>query len=601
MKKIFLKIILINLLFLVSCTEDYIEYNAPDEVSDFTWVVGLDQNKTREDGLKINIDTHLSFIDLSVGYVAHKWTIEDHNRFLKPGFKKGDSLALFIKNEASVTTDAKAHVLFTKSGINTVQLYNTYDAPVTKKTSLGTLKSVETNGLHVIDTTFQIDVYGYIKPVFKIQRNITNGGDKEELIDFTIDEVVTANSDVSSDVFTVPTGSISLTDKSTWPTVEVKVAGSLTYEDLSHTFADGSTGRPNNRKWETSDGSPATGNGVNQIMKFFRLGTFEAGTITANRLNLGAIFPQAATTKPIPLMVKVVASNDNPLVINGKANETQDEKLRIQVTGEIEDLDNKQGFFTVNVTNVGYSGVIPVKNVTMDQDNLTFMELELTQPIFSSDVITVDYAGGDIKSKDGRTLADFNTEVNSFLGASILTANSWSGYEEGNTSHANGYLGVVAGSRSSHFYVGGPQNGDPSDPYWSQSKVIKFRGNGSLKFSSAGSFPRGNMQFHQYGLGLVDQIPAGTYSVSFMVYKETDGLDQFQTWGDDLKPQGAWDISGLETGVWHKVEKTVVLAAPIESRSKLTIVFPKGANPNAQSDRQTMYFDEFSMIPLEVR
>ena len=127
------------------------------------------------------------------------------------------------------------------------------------------------------------------------------------------------------------------------------------------------------------------------------------------------------------------------------------------------------------------------------------------------------------------------------------------------------------------------------------------RGNGSLKFTSAGAFPRGNMQFHQYGLGLIDKVPAGTYQVSFMVYKETDGLDQFQTWGQQLQPQGAWDVSGLEINKWHQVVKTVVLGAAIESRSKLSIVFPRAANPNAQSDRQTMYFDEFSMIPLEIR
>lgn len=599
MKKIILKVILLNLLLLVSCNEDYIEYNAPDEVSDFTWIVGLDQNKTREDALSINIDEHLSFIDLSIGYNEHKWTIQEHNRFLKEGFKRDDDLTSFIENEETITTDAKAHVLFRKSGINTVKLYNTFDEPITRTTSLGTLTSKEVNGFHVIDTIFEVDVYGHIKPVFKIHRNVTNGGEEEELIDFNIDELVTANSNIDPDVFTTPSSTISLTDKSTWPTVEVQVAGSLTYEDFSYTFTEG-TGRPNNRKWEVADGNLNKNNGVKQVVKFFRLGTFEAGTITANRINTGRVFPQSETTQPIPLMIKVVASNDNPLVINGKVNEIQDEKLRIQVTGELADFDNKESFFNVNVTNVGFNQRINVSNIKIDPDNATFIELELAEPIYSSDAITVEYAGGDIKSGDGRTLADFTSEVNSFLGASILAANSWSGYEEGNSSHANGYLGVVAGGNS-HFFVGGPQNGDTSDPYWSQSKIVKFRGNGSLKFTSAGAFPRGNMQFHQYGLGLIDKVPAGTYQVSFMVYKETDGLDQFQTWGQQLQPQGAWDVSGLEINKWHQVVKTVVLGAAIESRSKLSIVFPRAANPNAQSDRQTMYFDEFSMIPLEIR
>lgn len=598
MKKIILKVILLNLLFLASCSEDYVDYNAPDQVSDFTWVVGLDQNKSRENALKININTHLSFIDLSLGYQEHKWEIEEHNRFLKAGFKNQDSLKPYILNDNTVITDAKAHVLFQKPGINTVHLYNTYNQAVSRKTSLGTLTSKEVDGVHVIDTIFEVDVYGHIKPTFKIHTN-SGDGSGEELINVATDNTVTVNETIAGDIFEVPSTEVSLDDKSTWPTIEVNVAGSLIYEDFTHIEA---LGRSNNRRWINENSNPSTSNGEKQIIKFFRLGTFEAGTITANRVNNATeIPPTAEAIASIPLMIKVIASNENPLVVNGQIRETQDEKLRIQLTGEVENLTDKEGFFTVNVTNGAFAQQIPVKKITIDADNPTFIELALTAPIYSSDNITVDYAGGNIQSVDGRTLADFSQPVVSFLGASILTTNSWSGYEEGNTSHAHGYVGVVAGPNS-HFWVGGPQNGDAGNPLWSRSTIYKFRGDGSLKFNVEGGFPRGNLQMHQYGLGLVDKVPAGTYEISYMVYKEAGcELDQFQTWAAVSALSGAWDLSGVATETWTKVTRQVVLTAPIEAKSKFTLVFPRGTNPNAQSGKHTMYFDEFSMIPLEVR
>ena len=126
MKNIRILSILFGLLFLVSCDEDeYVDYNAPDELSDVSWYMSVDPYS--RDKYSIAAETFISFLDLSQGAVSHEWIIEEGNAFLKEGFKKNDSLPLFIDESKGLTiNDGKAHVLFRKNGFNKVRLVNKF-------------------------------------------------------------------------------------------------------------------------------------------------------------------------------------------------------------------------------------------------------------------------------------------------------------------------------------------------------------------------------------------------------------------------------------------------------------------------------------------
>lgn len=315
MKKYIIKTLLLGLLLLVGCNEKYAEYNAPGEINDTSWIIGFDQNKSKEDAYLINIDTYISFLDLSQGYIDHEWQIEEGNKFLEEGFTKNDSLPLFIKNDETTTTDEKAHVFFRKKGLNTVRLYNTFSGPVTRETSLGTYTAKKVGDLYVVDTTFTFDVFGHIEPAFRILQ------DGVVVLEISEDDMP------------------SLDNESEWPVVEVKAATALTYEDLSV------EGRPSSRRWDVADGSPVSANGIISNFKFFRLGTYNAGTITSNRFGS---FPTASAEKIIPLKVKVIQS-DLPFEVNGQIKELESEVLRFQVTGEIEDFSGQESFFTVKI------------------------------------------------------------------------------------------------------------------------------------------------------------------------------------------------------------------------------------------------------------
>lgn len=244
MKNIRIITAILCLALLWTCSDDeYQSYDAPDELSDVAWLIGLNTNS--QDKFSINATTHLSFLDLSQGTVSHEWIIEEGNNFLKEGFKSTDSLPDFINENAGLSIDnPKAHVLFNNSGLNTVRLIDKFNNPVKYVSSQGTLEAVQEGNLWVIDTTFTFDVYAKIKPAFKVYQ------DGVEILNVT-------EADMPS-----------IDDKDSWPTVEVEAGTALTFEDLS------TVGRPNGRSWRFPAGTPNQVGGVTASVSFFQLGTF---------------------------------------------------------------------------------------------------------------------------------------------------------------------------------------------------------------------------------------------------------------------------------------------------------------------------------------
>ncbi|SDR70702.1 hypothetical protein SAMN05216503_0532 [Polaribacter sp. KT25b] len=565
MKKYIIKTLLLSLLVLVGCNEKYADYTAPGEINDTSWIIGFDQNKSAENAYLINIDTYISFLDLSQGYIDHEWQIEEGNKFLEEGFTKNDSLPLFIKNDEITTSDEKAHVFFRKKGLNTVRLYNTFSSPVTRETSLGTYTSKKVGDLYVVDTTFTFDVFGYIEPAFRI------------LQDGVVKLEVSAED--------MP----SLDNEAEWPVVEVKAATSLTYEDLTV------EGRPNSRKWNIPDGTPATSNGESAIIKFFRLGTYNAGTITSNRFGS---FPTASAEKIIPLKVKVIQS-DLPFEINGQIKEAEDEVLSFQVTGEIEDFTGQESFFTVNVKNEGFDQNIAVSQAKRSDSDGTYIELKLSESIYNSDVITVNYSGGSIQSTDERILADFTAPITvvPHFGNNVLPGNGWASFETPN--------GAINNAFAQDYFIGNVNKIDGSDTegYYMRDTSKSYLGDASMKFESTDANPLPSINLWGFAFSKPDPIKAGTYKMSYRVWlEEGNTLKAIRT--EINKPnflQQVWDIENTPRGSWQLITNTLVLPDDVtETNSRWAFRVHPQLNVGV-TGAQKMYIDDFSLIEIEER
>ncbi|WP_157961041.1 hypothetical protein [Lutibacter citreus] len=563
MKNIGIVSILFGLLFLVGCDDDeYADYSAPDQLSDVSWYMSVDPYS--QDKYSISSNTFISFLDLSQGAVSHEWIIEEGNSFLKEGFNKNDSLELFTDEAAGLIIDkGKAHVLFRNSGFNKVRLVNKFTEKVSYNSEESPLEAFQEGDLWVIDTIFTFDVYGKLMPSFKIMQGDT------EIINITKDDLP------------------SIDDAASWPTVEVEAGSFLTYVDLT------TEDRPSGRSWSVADGAPVTSGLESADIKFFKLGTYPAGEIKSVR---SGNLPSANTIKIIPLNVRVIPSSQ-PFEISGIIKESIDEKISFQVSGELQPFTGEEGNFTVNVKNetTGFDQNIAVQTAGVRNDDATYLELKLAAPIYNSDVITVSYSGGSIKSTDTRDLLDFaNKQVVMYSAGNILAPNSWSGFEVADANIKKAYAGP-----GSSFWVGA--NGTDADPFWARTIEKANTGDASMRFSVDGIDK--TYQIHTYGLGTIDKIPAGTYKVSFMVYlEEGNTMGGFWTWGGEVIPLASelWSFDGLPRGEWVKMEHVITTDA-LDVKKKVSIVINTGANPNASSGRQTMYLDDFSFVELEAR
>ncbi|WP_010134785.1 SwmB domain-containing protein [Ochrovirga pacifica] len=594
MKNKLIKILLCNLFLLASCGKDYIDYEAPGDIADTSWIIGYDQAKTTNtdenkpvsDAFSINIDTHISFIDLSQGYQEHRWIIEKGNHFLREKFTSKDSLPLFIKNNDTITDDIKAHVFFRNSGLNKVRLFNTYKKPVSLKTSLGTYKAKQVDDVWVVDTTFVFDVYGHIKPAFAIKKN--NGTGVVTLINYNADGTVTANSAAAGADFSIPSEEISLTDESTWPTVTIEAADGLIYEDVSE------EGRPNSRRWASADASPTTSNVKSVTMKYFKLGTYHAGTITANRVNIDRVLPTAEATATIPLKVEVIQSTQ-PFVINGTINEDRNETLRFQVTGVVKPFTGQESFFTVHVTNDGYDQNIPVSLAKVSDTNETFIELSLSEPIYNSDKITVNYQGGEIYSSDDRKLADFDAPklVKNHFDSNILSGNY--SFEDGNSNPNHAF--------SIGYNIWNNNNDHSTGYYYERSTEAAAVGTASLKFETdASGLPNGTPFLYTSSFAAPSGIPVGLYKYAMQIRRDSDIKAFVVNFNRHSLGLITINIENVPMdGKFHEVAIPLNITEAMPSNQNMQIRIQTGANAGISPGAKKMFIDEISFIKLEPR
>ena len=553
------------LLVFVSCSEEeYVDYTAPDELSDVSWLISTE--RFSQNPFSINADTHLSFLDLSQGAVSHEWIIESGNSYLKEGFKKTDSLPLFIDGTKGLTiTDGKAHVLFRNSGFNKVRLLNKFSAPVSYKSSVGTFEAKKEGNFWVIDTTFTFDVYAHLLPAFTVLK------DGSPILTITEEDMP------------------SLADQANWPTVEIEAATGLQFIDNT------TIGRPNSRTWFAPDGVPKQTGGIEPIIKFFKLGTFNAGTLRSARINE---LPKSSTDKLIPLKVKVIKSSQ-PFVFDGAAKEDENEVISFRVNGEVVPFSGQAGNFTVNVTNTvsGFNQDIPVQVARVKESDATFIELVLSAPIYNSDTVTISYNGGSIESADERNLGAFGPQnVAMHFGSSVLANDKHPNFENGNGA-ANNAFAVLYWTGNGNILGGGKF-------VWERTESKFFEGSASMKFETPASNPFPNVNLWSFGLGDAKPIPAGTYILSYQIFIEPGTT--VQTLRTEFnKPafsRQTWDISTVEKGKWVKITNTATIASELTQADNLRFtLIPHSQDNVGVTGAQLFYIDDLQFIEVEVR
>lgn len=595
MKNIKKYIFFFSLVTMLGCEENsYRDYTAPDELSDISWLLGLDPYRpNREAQFNINADTYISFLDLSQGTLSHEWIIEEGNSFLKEGFSSNDTLVKFIdETKGTTTTDGKAHILFRNSGINKVRLLNKFSKDVTPNISGDDVNNIIVNSstegdVFVKEVEFIFDVYATILPAFKVYK------DGNEILSVSETDIP------------------DLKDESTWPVVEIEAATGLTFEDHS------TVGRPNRVTWDIPDGvpnlsgTPALGS---REIKFYKLGTYNTGFIRSLRQpqiinGVQDNSPSASVEKIIPLKIKVVQSTQ-PFIFDGALTEDENEVISFRVNGEVNSFSGQESAFTVNVKNAAanFDQNIPVQTARVKNDDATFIELVLSAPIYNSDIVTVSYNGNGIVSADERALQSFTDQtVQMNFGSNILPSNAWGSFEPEGGNHTNAYA-------SGKYWIpgGASANGNlkfgAGNEVWTRTTSKSYTGSASMKYQlpDVATIPTMNL----FGFGIADPagIPQGSYGVSYWVFIDpSTTLNQFRMeFQNPVSNTIFFDISNTPKGQWVRVTASdpVVYNSDVASndtsgrRTALRIL--QSDNPGV-SGSQLIYFDELTLIKLEDR
>lgn len=595
MKNIKTFILFFSLIAMLGCEENtYKDYSAPDELSDLSWLLGLEPNRPSRDAqFKINADTYISFLDLSQGTLSHEWIVEEGNSFLKEGFSVNDTLTNFIdESKGTTTSEGKAHILFRNSGINKVRLLNKFSKDVSPNISGNDVNNIIVNSstegdVFVKDVEFIFDIYATIQPAFKVYK------DGNEVLSISESDMPDIN------------------DERTWPVIEIEAATGLTFEDLS------TVGRPNRVTWDIPDGVPSLSGTpalASREIKFYKLGTFNAGVMRSLRQpqivnGVADDSPNASVEKIIPLKVKVIQSSQ-PFVFDGALNEDENEVIRFRVNGEISSFSGQESAFTVNVKNsaASFDQDIAVQTARVKSDDATFIELVLSAPIYNSDVVTVAYNGNGILSADDRVLQPFTAQnVQMNFGNNILPSNAWGSFEPEGGNHTNAYA-------TGKYWIpgGGGANGNlkfgAGNEVWIRDTNKSYTGGASMKYQlpDVATIPTMNL----FGFGIADPagIPQGLYRVSYWVFIDpSTTLTQFRMeFQNPVSNTLYFDISSVAKGQWVRVTASapLVYSADVASTDargrRTTLRILQNDNPGV-SGAQLMYFDELTLIKLEER
>lgn len=532
MKNIFLISVVLIASFW-ACQDD--DYDAPNEFSD----VGIYTSQGLSP-LAINIFDYITFANLSQGYTHHEWTIDEGNFFIEGPFAWRDSMEVYeeriINPGETTSTEKTINVYFKQSGFQNVRMFNIFDEYVEfrgfQDGAPYTMKSENVNGKWVIDTTFTVKVYDTIIPEIEVRQ------------------------------------AGALLDLESTDTIYVEAGDVLEFTDVT------TIGEPTGRFWWVRTPSiegvePETVASSNQEVAnivFKKLGVFEAGV---NVTRSGQNIPGDGETLVIERPIKVIPSS-KPFELTGTIAEQEDETIRIPFNGEFAPFFNAEAFFEVKVNGT----LFPIASVAVNDDDATFIDIVLQDPIYRPDVITVSLLDGSgIQSTDTRTPVSF-TDVPVAMHDVNLLGPNFGSFED-------------AGASWQPFAPAWGANQGGLE--WTTERA--YHGDYSMKMTMTNGE---RCAAEAYLDQPIIFEPGVTYEVKYWLYIESTTnrpgsfalwfLNQWaQHWGNINQPVGQWVEMSYEITDW----------------SPLARLYHR-INPVAGAD-MVVYFDNFYIVKKEER
>ncbi len=556
MKKLIYICALLPLIF-GGCKE---EYTPVDTVTDVAWYTSETVKQVLP--YKKQVGSFISFMDVSQGALTHEWEVTDGIQFLQSEFDvASDSLDQFIDASKAGTknTDLVMHAYLSTPGLHTVTLRNVFASKVVSNEvdSISVEAELLPDGNWLFEREFPIDVYGEIKPAFKVLKS-----DGTEVLAVASNQVV------------------NLADSASWPVVQVEAGDHLILID--ETTED----RPNASEW-TIVGSKATtyaGDTVNPM--FMKLGTFCGSALLAKRIEP---LPLAATRKVIPLNIEVIPSS-KPYVLDGIPAQAGAKSRTVQfsTTGEVGTIAADEDFmFEVRVVNTkaAYDEIVGTAGISISPTDATKLELTLLTDIYNSDQITVTYTGTGIQSVDGRTLGQFaNMKVQMVNDAKNVLPEAFNGGFETEATNISGAAVWWSANNLQGFVA--------------RSTEQKASGSASLMFNL---LPLPSPLLNDYYTMRAGGFAVGTYIVRHKVYvdpatpESATGVS-YSIEGFNTSSHAVYTMPA-ERGVW--VTQEVVVDYPIVAGLQMKVMIYKAAVE--ASGGLKFFIDDIELIPVELR
>lgn len=492
-----------------ACQDD--EYELPNDMSGVGWYT----SNFRNEEFLIGINDFISFSDVSQNALTHTWTIPEGAYFLEGPIARTDSVLedFIIPNAGLETTDETIHVYFTKGGLQPVRLYNTFKEKVVF-IGRDTFEAKQEGGFWVIDTTFMVDVLDTIVAEVLI---------RQEGVEVPVNE----------------------------DTIYVEAGGTLEFVDIS------TVGRANTWEWRVA-GEMSTDSAATIVFK--KLGVFEA---VLNISRTGENMPGDYERYEIPNPIKVIPSS-KPWELADAIAELEDETIQLPFNGEFLPFLNKEEFFVVKVNGEEF----PISTVTIDANDATLLNINLVDPIYRPDVITVTLLeGSGINSTDYRSLTPFEDEPVVMHDVNLLDEASF-GFEDGGL----GWAGMWDNKAHYEFTTEKAASGNYS------LKIVRADGLTSKVQSN-------NAKWSWQG--------GTTYTIKYKVWIDPEVTDG-GAWNMWVLPNWKqfWEpITGKARGEWVTVEKEFTPDADEADRLFMLQVNKDG----------TFYFDDFYIVVKEER
>ncbi|WP_139958666.1 SwmB domain-containing protein [Flavicella sediminum] len=539
---------LVLLVLVTSCT-NMDEYDVPSGNYSSFWARTTKDNSAVD---KIcNINDYVAFYDLSRNVLSHEWTTPSETKFLSKEFTEQDSVySKFVIGNGGKSKEDLINVYFPKAGVYEINLLNTY------KDSVAESVFVEATGVWMVDKSYSVDVFADPNPAGAIFY-------KEEKV-FSLKETETP----------------SLENKANWPVINIEAGEELVFMDESI------TGRADGAKWSFEGGKPETSSKDSLGVVYNKLGQFTA-TLTSTRKD-----PSKSVGKYMPVIVQVNPSS-KPFTINGAVSMDVQKVISFAVTGEVASVLGAAANFTVHVSNTaaGFDQNIEVASVQINTEDATVLELELKEPIYNTDEVTIAYAGTSLISVDERVLQNFDaTPITIERGYSILI-DDHVGFEvpfDGNKASKRAF--------TNQYWCAGT-NDDPI--FFQRTEEKSYKGMASMKYTNeAGVFT--DVYLRSTDFSKPNGLISGAKYVSYKIFlEEGNTMKGFTTSLNEPALELDWDIENLPRGKWVEIGQTIT-TDEIISGAQWVVKIPAASNPGVTGS-QTMYFDDLQMIPLVPR